>query len=189
MSELRGQEDADGGPVWLLGGGGDSADRDDELFRPSEHGEAHDVADVILAHRVVDVLRRADTDSVDRGQDVVRLELADCRHPRLQEVDAGAGRLQRDLLAGRLQGHRRCDLLGAAHVLDIDLRSLRIIDARRVDGACGEDVGAVVEPPAEDALEERGLPDDHVDEVDGSVGGVVAARHRDERRDGVCGVG
>ena len=72
--------------------------------------------------------------------------------------------------------------------MQVDPAPLLVVDPGRVDRGRRIEVGAFVEA-AEQALEERCLADDDVDVVDASVGRVVAAGHRDVRRDGVRRVG
>ena len=98
------------------------------------------------------------------------------------------GRPQDDLLPRRAQSDGGSDLLRALHVLQVDSAALLVVDPGRVDRGRRIEVGALVEA-AEQALEERRLADDDVDVVDAAVGRVVAAGHRDVRRDGVGRVG
>ena len=104
--------------------------------------------------------------------------------PVLDEGDAGADGAEYDLLPGSAQRNGGRDLLRAVHVLQVDPAALLLADAGWVDGLGRVEVGAVVQA-AEEALEQRRLPHDDVDEVDAPAGRVLPARDgRAARPDG-----
>ena len=176
MSYARLDEDPDDGPR-RPASHAHGRDRELLLLAVAADREPDDVARLVLRHPVRDVRGRAHGRAVDADQDVADLQLsarrrfpAGRRRPRRRWAVAFTFRPS----ARRATAAAIC----CERVISpqVDPAALLVVHARRDDaGRAGTSVGAVAEP-GDQALEQRRLAHDHVDEVDAAGAGAGRGR-------------